>query len=218
MLFFFASFVVAEEKEQIDYDLERIWGVERDVSVIQKRVFEKDGRFEFSVNSGIVPNDEFFLYFPIGARVDYFFTEDIGIELAGAYIFSMNSDLKGFLDKQKFFSSVELPQKLQFYGGLNGVWNPIHGKISVLGEKLSHFDMALYFGAGMIGTKVYKGHVEKNKYSVYGNVGAGLRFYLSDSSALRLDYRHFFYPAEGGGVSFPAEITLGFSLFTSAPK
>jgi len=78
--------------------------------------------------------------------------------------------------------------------------------------------MGIYFGAGVMGTKVYKGQAEKSKYSVYGDIGAGFRFYLSGSTALRLDYRHFFYPAEGGGVSFPAEITLGFSLFTSAPK
>lgn len=224
-LFFFLIFFLfinsisfSKEKEPIDEALDKIWGKEREIEVIQKRVFEKIGRHEFTLYTGTIPNDEFFMYFPLGLKYNYFFTETIGVEWQGAYLFKINSDLKAFLDKQEFFSSIELPQYLLFYTGISGLWAPIHGKISAFGSKLYHFDIALYFGAGMMGTKITKGQKVKNKYDVYGDVGTGFKFFLTDTLALRLDYRHYFYPAEGGGVSYPAEITLGFSVFTSAPK
>ena len=78
--------------------------------------------------------------------------------------------------------------------------------------------MHLAFGAGVIGTTVRQLDAEKSKVDVAGNVGVGMRFFLSDAIALRFDYRQFFYAAEGGGLSHPAELTLGVSFFTAAPE
>ena len=54
--------------------------------------------------------------------------------------------------------------------------------------------------------------------NISGNIGLGTRFYLNETIALRFDYRQYFYSAEGGGLSYPAELTLGVSFFTAAPE
>jgi outer membrane beta-barrel protein len=187
--------------------------------VLQKRLYRKEDRWEFELMTGVIPNDEFTTYVPLGGRIDYFFAEDFGVELWGSYLIRISSELEDFLEAN-FNQSllVELPQKLSWLAGANFLWSPIHGKIGFFTDKLAHFDMHLAFGVGVVGTDVTKLARTEAKVDIAGNVGLGLRFFLSDSIALRFDYRQFFYAADGGGLSHPAELTLGVSFFTSAPE
>jgi len=204
----------------LDARLKKYWGNEmREVQVLQKRKYRKEDRFEFTLFTGVIPNDEFTTYVPLGGRADYFFAEDFGIELWGSYLIRISSDLKDFLERN-FNQSllVELPQQLTWLAGANFLWSPIHGKFGLLSEKLAHFDMHLAFGVGAVGTQVTRLQETVGKVDIAGNVGLGLRFFLSEDIALRFDYRQYFYAADGGGLSHPAELTLGISFFTSAPE
>ena len=208
------------DTRKLDDRLRLYWGSEiRDVESLEKRLFRKDSRFEFGLYSGVIPNDDFYSYYPIGLRAGYFFTEDIGAELWGSYLISVASDLKSFLE-DNFNSSllVDVPQSLQWLAGANVLWSPIHGKLGIFTEKLAHFDVYLAFGVGAIGSEVRQLNSVKSKVDIGGNVGLGMRFFIDDLIALRFDYRQFFYPAEAGGLTHPAELTLGISLFTSAPE
>jgi outer membrane beta-barrel protein len=209
-----------QETEVLDERLKKYWGTKmRDVQVLQKRTHRKETRWEFEVMSGVIPNDEFTTYIPLGGRLDYFFSEDFGAELWGNYLVRVPSDLKDFLE-QNFNQSllVELPQQLQWLSGANFLWSPIHGKLGFLTEKLFHFDAHVAFGVGAVGTTVTKLQRNESKVDIAGNVGLGLRFFLSENVALRYDYRQYFYAADGGGLSHPVELTLGLSFFTSAPE
>lgn len=209
-----------QDTRMLDDRLRQYWGTEmREVQVLQKRKYRKEDRYEFELFSGVIPNDEFTTYVPLGGRADYFFAEDFGVELWGSYLIRISSDLEDFLESN-FNQSllVELPQKLSWLAGANFLWSPIHGKVGFFTDKLAHFDMHLAFGVGVVGTDVTKLAQTESKIDVAGNVGLGLRFFLSESVALRFDYRQYFYAADGGGLSHPAELTLGVSFFTSAPE
>lgn len=216
-----APALMGQEKPMLDRYVDKYWGKKREIKVIQKRLFMKDGRHEFSFYSGVLPNDEFLVYFPAGLRYDYFISEDLAIELFGTYLYGMETGLGDFLgDRKQGFGikiHTHLPQKLKWTGGLEGLWSPIHGKVGVFTRSLVHFDWHLALGAGAIGTEVAtreEGGQAKSKTDVAANFGSGIRMYLNDWFALRLEYRHFFYAAEQGGVSYPVEISLGASLFT----
>ncbi len=209
-----------ENTKKLDERLKKYWGSEvRDIVTLQKRKYRKEDRVEFELVSGVVPNDEFTTYFPVGGRVDYFFAEDFGAEVWGSYQIRVASELESFLEAN-FNQSllVELPQKLQWMAGADFLWSPFHGKLGFFAESLAHFDMHFAFGVGIIGTTVEKLGETKSKPDIAGNVGLGMRVFLNDMIALRFDYRQFFYGAEGGGLSHPAELTLGVSFFTSAPE
>ena len=203
----------------VDQALDLYWAQNREIESIQRRLYSKDSRHEFTLFIGIIPNDEFFTYMPIGARYDYFFTEDIAAELWGDYIFSFDSNLKNFLE-HNFRASMltDIPQSLQWMAGVDAVWSPIHGKFAIFGTKLAHFDVHIAVGAGALGTVVRKLDKEEPKVDIAGNIGLGFRIFLLDFMALRFDYRQFFYAAETGGVAKPAEFSLGLSFFTPAPK
>lgn len=226
-----------EERTTLDKNLDKVWGKERDVKVIQKRVFEKDQRHEIGLLVGIIPNDSFFNYFPVGLRYDYFIMETVAIELAGAYVPSTESNLRK--DLLKFsgnaISTVQIPERLQWYAGLNAYWAPIHGKVSIFNSKLTSFDIGLLVGLGVVGTEIYdtlkKKWTPRDSYgsvpfNLMMNLGLGAHLFLTDYLALRLDYRHYIYPAYPGkgnsewsdGVRSLAEVTLGLGYFTPAPK
>jgi len=233
---------VQEERTALDKDLDKVWGKERDVKVIQKRVFEKDQRHEIGVLLGIIPNDSFFNYFPVGLRYDYFFNESVAIELSGAYVPAVDTNLRK--DLLKFsgnaISSVQIPERVKWYAGVNAYWAPVHGKISIFNAKLTSFDIGLLVGIGAIGSDTYNNLKKKweTRYSYSGkvplnfqaNLGLGLHLFLTDYLALRLDYRHYIFPAYPGkngtkynsewsdGVRSLAEVTLGLGYFTPAPK
>lgn len=209
-----------EDTRKLDDALKMYWGTEmREVDALQKRLYRKDQRWEFELYSGVIPNDEFFSYYPLGGRIDYFFAEDFGGELWGSYLIRVSSELEDFLE-DNFNESliVDIPQSLQWLAGLNFLWSPVHGKLGIFTDTLGHFDMHLAFGVGAIGTTVRQLNQEDSKVDIAGNVGLGMRFFLNDTIALRFDYRQFFYAAEGGGLSHPAELTLGISFMTAAPE
>ena len=220
-LVFCATIPVAfcEEASPLDKELDKVWGKERDIKVIEKRLFEKDGRHEFSLMAGMIPNDEFFNYYPVGLRYDYFLSETLGIEIAGAYLFQQGTDLKKTIEQFQGINMAQPLRKLQWHAGAAAYWAPLHGKLAAFSSSLTHFDLGLIVGAGVLATKKLGGGTETNKYDPMGQLGLGFQFFLSDSLALRIDYRHFFYwVTERSRISYPAEITLGLGLFTSAPR
>ena len=224
----FVPLSAAADEDPLDREFDLYWGEKRDVTNIHKRLFLKQGRHEFTVNGGVIPNDDFFTYYPIGLKYDYYFTEDIAIEVAGEYMVKSESDLRNFIEKDILDGDVidvQLPQYLEWQAGVGVVWTPIYGKFGAFATKLAHFDFGIELGVMALGTRVHKeGETEdKARIDVGGNVGATVRFFVLDFFAIRIDYRHFFYNArdaddESRGVSYPAEITLGLSFWTPEPK
>jgi len=210
----------AKTESPLKKKVEEVWGKKRGIKVIQHRVFEKSKRWEFGLFVGSMPNDEVWNYWPVGARIDYFIFESLGIELVGAYVPATATKLQSFLGSNYSLKTQNLEQ-LVYYAGINGYWAPIHGKFSAFNHEVTHFDVGLNFGAGVMGTKTKNtagGDWKMATPSVYGEIGLGVQLYLTRSWALRLDYRHYFYKAAGGGTSMPAEFTIGFGWFTKAPQ
>ncbi len=196
------------------------WAANREVRVIQKREVLKEGRHQFSLIGGVVPNDDFFAYVDAGAAYDYYFSEDIAIEVRGAYTFPQQTSLEATLEKQREQGGpgleVRLPETLRAHASLSAVWNLLHGKIGFFNTRLTEFDLGLNFGVGSVMTNLTaKGGAQAPRFAPQGNIGAVLQFYLGSRFVLRVDYRQFFYQANGGGVSFPISTTVGLSYLTA---
>jgi len=216
----FSSKVMADEKAPLDKALDKMWGKERETTVIAKRAVEKDGRHEFTLHFGIAPNNPFFYQLPVGLRYSYWIIEPVAIEVAGSYVFTTDTTLQTDLESSKFLSGVRDLQKTEWYGGINAYWAPIYGKFALLSKKVATFDLGFIVGVVAVGTKVMERGVWQRKSSpdVGAVVGLGTHFYINDWMAIRADYRHYVYHGYFGGARSLAEITFGFALFTKAPK
>jgi outer membrane beta-barrel protein len=194
--------------------LDRIWDDDKRVKVIQERIFEKVRKHEITIFSGVIPDDDYYLYFPCGMKYNYFFTETIGAEIFGAYLFNRDSGIRKALGKDKELHNKS--QMLEWYSGLNFLWIPVHGKLSLLGSSLAHFDIGLNTGFGILRSSTLAEALpgmEKTKYDLFCDAGLNTFLYLSQLFALRFDIRTFFYNAYGGNIEIPIELTLGFSIF-----
>jgi len=214
-----------DQPSEMTREFDKYWAKRRQVRNIHKRLFLKDGRHEISIVGGVIPNDDFFVYYPMGVRYDWYVTEDLAIEVDGSYIVETKTDLKKFLETEITGGVVNLPQVLEYQTGVGLMWTPLHGKVGAFSTYLGHFDFGIKLGVMAIGTKVAtdSGAAAKRRIDVGGNAGATVRLYFLDFMAIRIDYRHYFYAARNTnddirGLSFPAEISMGLSLFTSAPK
>lgn len=201
----------------VDGDLDLYWGAKRDVSVVQKRLFTKDGRYEFTLFGGVIPNDPFLTYIPVGGRFNYYFLESISLEVAGSWTgLQSDSELAAFLKNERQINAqVDLLDIQQWRANAGVVWSPFYGKLALLQRKLGHFDMSLMGGFGALGVQSPKADRTgfENNIKPEGVLGAGMRFFLSDRFSLRVDFRQGIFQKIGGGVSTPSEITLGVSVF-----
>ena len=158
------------------------------------------------------------------------FAEDLAAEISGAYSFSSETNLREFLTKEfeaggGSDANIYLRQQLDWYTHADFVWSPFHGKIGLFTAKLMHFDFYTAIGAGVMGLTVNEAGPDKttppkSAYKMAGNIGVGTMAYILDWLTIRLDYRHYFheFAGKGGGLSYPAEITLGVGFFTPAPQ
>lgn len=235
----FVPAAFGEEGTPLDKELDKVWGKERGISVIEKRAFEKDQRHEIGLLFGAIPTDPFFNYITIGLRYDFFILESVAIELAGAYVHPFDSGLRDDLVKKSggaFTDQTNPSERVKWYAGVNAYWAPIHGKFEIFASKIATFDVGLLLGLGIIGSEYHKGGLDAEwttrksygsvPFNVMGNIGLGCHFVLTDYLALRVDYRHYLFPRYPGansnewtnGVAHFGEFTVGLGYFTPAPK
>lgn len=222
------SIAMAEEKSEtmLDKKLDAYWGEQREIRTIQKRLFLKDTRWNFTVFGGVIPNDDFQIYMPLGGRIGYFISEDIGIEASGAYALQAETDLRTFLTDELeggggASAQIFLTQFLDWYTNVDFLWSPFHGKFGAFTSKLFHFDFYTAVGVGVNSLVIdYPGAKQPStEIAIAGNVGLGAMMYVLDWMAVRVDYRHFIHEFKAGdGLSYPAELSLGMSFFTPAPN
>ena len=195
------------------------WAQRRKIRVIQKRAVLKEGRHGFNLQLGVVPNDDFFAYVAGGLGYSYFFSEDLALELVGAYTYPAKTSLEQSLSSSRPDGPdliVRLPETLRGYSSASINWFFLHGKLGFFTTNLIEFDVGVNFGIGANATF----HTEKDESTSLlikpnGNVGLTMLFYTSNRWAIRWDYKQLFYPMQGGGVAFPISTTLGLAWFTA---
>jgi len=199
----------------VDDRLDLYWGQQREILPLQRRNHAHEMRHEFTLFSGVVPNERFFSFYPIGLRYDFFFDNDYAVEVWGAYLIQASSELNSFLSTE-FNEAVmgDIPPQMQFMTGVSFVWSPLHGKFAAFSSKLTHFDVYLVTGLTILGTREFNDGAESSAVSAGGHLGLGFRVQFLEWMAAKFEYRQHFYPATGGATATPAEFNFGISFWT----
>jgi len=189
---------------------------ERRIPILLNRRYVKALRHEITLYGGIIPNDPWFDYVPIGLRYDFFFTEALGIELDGAFsgdFLRLNSQLTDFFESEGQTTDHLNIHVWRSHIGVN--FSPFYSKLSFLHHKLLHFDLFLFAGMGFVSLegRGADGSSLGEEIRPEGSIGAGFNLFLSRDLSLRLDFRQFLFESTEGGVEHPVEFSLGLSLF-----
>ena len=168
------------EEVKIEQIKQKYWagGDEAQVGVVQNRAYSKANRFTLGVGGGVSFNDPFLSTKIIDTHFGYNFSEYFAIEVMYWKIFASGSSAYGALRDSGKDANIN-PQKA--YYGVEALWSIMYGKLSFMGQKIIYYDLHLTAGGGMMDTETGKDPT--------GTVGLGQRFYFSNNTSLRIDYR-----------------------------
>jgi len=180
----------AEEKNRAEkVDLKAIqkdyWAGQpsSEVEAVQNRLYTKAGKFELGLFAGTVTTDPFLAVRSYGATVGYYMSETFGIRaLYFKDSVSYSSAHDTLTTSNNITANTNFPR--DFKGGEIS-FNPLYGKLSLLGKGIIYGDMFLLAGGGIRGTE--------SGPSAAATAGLGAQLYVSRFFSLKLDYRLFYF-------------------------
>lgn len=146
------------------------------------RLFQKALRHELSAMGGWYAGDLSDGAPVYGGAYTFHFTEDLGLEASYFRTKQSFQLLEAINDRQQgLIDIVEVEETpVQFFLG-HLVWSLAYGKVRWLGGAIGRFDFYLSLGGGVT--------LEEGERGLTGSGGFGMKFYLTEWLALRLDVR-----------------------------
>ena len=170
-----------------------------------------DGRHQLSLlfSTSMVP--KFVEGLGAYGAYQYSFSDLIGIEISGGYLFASESTIMdevrinfpattadGHTYREPPLSDLF---QVQWLAQADLVLVPIYGKISFASELDPSFDFFFLAGGGVAGARRQLGNADdaagithQTTVTPAFNIGGGLRFYFSRLLALRVEFRDYFFP------------------------
>lgn len=178
------------------------------IAPVSGNLFLKDGRHELSPTIDLSLNDAFFSKYVFGLRYAYHLTEKWSVGANLGWALSTPSGAVSTCDSRG--ENCETPSKerlartpgdFDLLAGVDVSWAPLYGKISVLAEKVLHFDTYALGGAGVVRTRLApEGQVDPvSEFTPEVHLGAGQRYFLGRSTTLRFEIRDVIYQQQVGG-------------------
>ena len=220
------------ENDPLQEDLDRYWATDRDLEVVENKLFSLADRMGVGLYAGLMSSEPFHWYVPAGLRVSYFLSDHLGLEVGGQFmdaegVLTHDTEITEFLESSQedaFDREKHLEDRFLWKANASLVWNPIYGKISFLNNKLSHLQVNLALGAGVVAYE----RPDKDRVAAESGIapelliGPGVHFYINESWLLRADGRFYIYQGPesasnegqlGTQIQVPSEFLLGTSYF-----
>jgi outer membrane beta-barrel protein len=204
----------------IDEDVKADLFAKRRQRTSRDRLFQQTNRHELSVRSGYYSSDTFdgvgyiVHWRPFGVPIPtfgvfslayaYHMTEDLAVE-ATAGVTRLTSG--GGPELERTFAVLQDRTRTQLMFDADLVYSLAHAKLR-LGGSITHFDFYLVAGGGVVDSAVSSG--------IAGNGGFGLKFFLGNAFAFRLDVRDHVFRQQLLSESMlvnDVTATLGFSIY-----
>lgn len=167
--------------EEVDIsDLEQdYWRPNKDeLEVVQNRRFEKKGRFELGLHYGLLQGEDFENSTTVGGSVAYNLSNQWFVELSHHKYSNKDNEFLNSLRRrygfQPDFNRVTVQSAFQI------AWVPIYAKFTLLGKKISHFELYLAAGPGLTKT---------TSNNLTGIFTVGNKFYITEHLLFRIEWR-----------------------------
>ncbi len=175
---------LSPEAEELERIKQRYWaqGNEKEMGVVQNRLFTKEGRFETTLFGGLLISDPFVNTFTPGLSFGYNFDETFSLHAFGWKALATPSAALVTLRQGEKEANTN-PTSALF--GTEGRASLLYGKLSLLGRKILYYDMHAGLGAAIV----------RAENGLYGGplISVGQSFFFSNSMTFRIDYRLIVY-------------------------
>lgn len=143
------------------------------------RLYIKQGRHEITAGGGYYASDLLSGTYIVGGSYTYHMTEESAVEFAGWWTHA-NADIVRALEDKRGVILTDTYASMIFAEALLN-WSPVYGKLR-LGGSILHFDLHADIGVGVVDSKSSRGAA--------GVIGFGIRLFLSEAVAVRIDARN----------------------------
>ena len=204
----------------IDEDVKADLFAKRKQRTSRERLFQQTNRHELTLRTGYYASDTFdgvvyaqqakvgsvplYTFGVFALAYAYHMTEDFAVE-ATAAVTQLTS--RGGPELERTFSVLENRPRTQLMFDADLVYSLAHAKMR-FGGSITHFDFFLAAGGGVVDSVVSSG--------IAGNGGFGLKFFLGNAFAFRLDLRDHVFRQQLLAEQFwvnDITATIGLSLF-----
>lgn len=189
----------------IDKEIADRLSVKRQRRGVVDRLYVKQNRHEFTARGGYFVSDLYSATYIAGAAYSYHMTEQTAVELSFAYTHQDADTIRAIEGGRGTVLEDEYARTLFAESIL--LWSPVYGKFR-LGGSVMRFDMHFDVGVGIVDSQTSRG--------ASGIGGIGLKVFLGQPVALRIDFRDRVYQQELLAESFivnDLSVTAGLSLF-----
>ncbi len=202
---FFASLAQAAEEKKDIFDVPKV------VAVQNRKYFLNKG---VTLNLGYLPTDSFTKGLALGGTYTHYFSDFTAWEIVNLnYVVNMKTDLQNQL--QGFgVQPTRVPAFPQYYLTSNIVYTPFYNKSLLFNKTVVWGETSFLAGAGV----AYYGRDTGNPEDDPGitpmiSGGLNLRYFLSESTSLKLDIReHIAFVGGTDGVQAVLYIGMGYTF------
>ncbi|MEZ4254610.1 MAG: outer membrane beta-barrel domain-containing protein [Polyangiales bacterium] len=173
---------------------------------VEERLFQKAGRHELSVMGGLYAADLVSSSYLLGGAYTFHVTEALGLEASFGYT-RADSEIVRIIERDRGITVLKEATPVFLYQG-HLIWSIAYGKLRWFGGSISRFDFHLALGGGVTDNETARGLTFSG--------GFGLKFYVDEWFAVRLDVRDQVLQQEILGESTLVQnlaATLGMSVF-----
>lgn len=121
----------------------------KNIAVIQKKFFPKTDRWEFHISGLGSLNNKLFTTLGAKAHLGYHFSERWAVEGQLWFSGQISRDFTEDIEDRYQITSSDLATP-QGYLGVNILWSPIYGKLSLFEKTIDPFEFYFSFGGGLI--------------------------------------------------------------------
>jgi len=161
------------------------------VKAVQRKGFLKRGRVELAPVFAATVNDAFYEKFGYGLRLAYNLQDAFAVAVRGTRYTKYKTD--NVREAKIAFNSQLLQADIEQQVMLDGVWSPIYGKASFLGDSIVHFDVFLSAGFGLVWSATSGPPLDQGPHWAT-DFGGGVRFYPREWMAVELGLLATLYP------------------------
>lgn len=173
---------------------------------VRPRLIQKAGRHELSVMGGVYSADLLSSSYLLGGAYTFHVTEGLGLEAGFGYS-RADSQIVRIIENDRGITLLRVDAPVFIYQA-HLIWSIAYGKMRWFGSGISRFDLYLSLGGGITDNQTARGLTFSG--------GFGLKFYLAEWLALRIDVRDQVLQQEVLGESVVVNniaATLGLSVF-----
>ena len=173
---------------------------------VQNRSYNLNKNLSFLM--GYLPNDAFTKAVVLGAAYTYYFSDFTGWEIINAnYAFKLDTGLKK--DLITYFNAQPENERVldfvNYYATTNLIYTPLYNKNLLFNKTVVYGETSFVIGAGA--GKFYQA-------GILPIVGGGIifKYFVSQSSSIKLDIRELIYKDEIKGVTGILDLKVGFDI------